>query len=166
MIKFSGKIKNQIQAKIINKRNKQLCALAIIILITCLIAALLIYLISKESNNEFFKILILASITVLIIGMIFIPIKPNKLRFEWLYDITITNNMITVALLNQNVEILSKPITKIKKIVDYGEYYYLFVFRWDASNGVVCQKDLLVEGNLEEFEKLFEGKIIRKINTK
>ena len=29
--------------------------------------------------------------------------------------------------------------------------------------GIIAQKDLLVEGTLEEFEKLFEGKIIRKI---
>ena len=30
----------------------------------------------------------------------------------------------------------------------------------------VCQKDLLIEGSLEEFEKLFEGKIQRKEITK
>ena len=50
----------------------------------------------------------------------------------------------------------------VKTIIDYGDWYvFKFTFphkiRW-----VICQKDLIVEGTIEEFEQLFEGKIIRK----
>ena len=40
---------------------------------------------------------------------------------------------------------------------------YIIVFSGLMGLGIIAQKDLLVEGTLEEFEKLFEGKIIRKI---
>ena len=29
----------------------------------------------------------------------------------------------------------------------------------------ICQKDLIIEGTIEEFEKLFEDKIVRKYET-
>lgn len=45
----------------------------------------------------------------------------------------------------------------IKSVYDYGEYYHF----WQGDM-FLCQKSLLVQGTLEEFEKLFEGKIIRK----
>ena len=49
----------------------------------------------------------------------------------------------------------------VKKVLDYGEFYeFRFYFPW--CFGVICQKDLLVEGTIEEFEKFFDGKIVRK----
>ena len=45
----------------------------------------------------------------------------------------------------------------IKSVYDYGEYYHF----WQGDM-FLCQKSLLVQGTLEEFEKLFDGKIIRK----
>ena len=47
---------------------------------------------------------------------------------------------------------------EINEIHDYEEYY-LFISGDPATR---CQKSLLVEGTIEEFEKLFEGKIIKK----
>ena len=49
-------------------------------------------------------------------------------------------------------------INDIDEIYDFGEYYQIE----DISYMFFCQKDLLVQGTLEEFEKAFEGKIIRK----
>ena len=49
----------------------------------------------------------------------------------------------------------------VKKVLDYGEFYeFRFYFPW--CFGVICQKDLLVEGTIEEFEQFFDGKIVRK----
>ena len=49
----------------------------------------------------------------------------------------------------------------VSKIIEY-ENMYIIVFSGLMGIGIIAQKDLLVEGILEEFEKLFDGKIIRK----
>lgn len=50
----------------------------------------------------------------------------------------------------------------VVSVIDMGTWY-TFKFDLKMNNFFVCQKDLLVEGTLEEFEKLFEGKIERKV---
>ena len=47
-------------------------------------------------------------------------------------------------------------------IIDYGEWYYVKFNLGDRDPYFVCQKDLLKNGTIEEFEALFEGKIERK----
>ncbi len=50
-------------------------------------------------------------------------------------------------------------LSSIIRIIDYGDWYY-FVFDYeDRDPYFVCQKDLITQGTLEEFENLFEGKI-------
>ena len=50
----------------------------------------------------------------------------------------------------------------IKGVHDFGEYYVL-IFR-DSGNfsQIICEKDLLTHGTIEQFEELFDGKIVRK----
>ncbi|MBQ7362821.1 MAG: hypothetical protein IJW48_00050 [Clostridia bacterium] len=53
-------------------------------------------------------------------------------------------------------------LSSVKAVIDYGEWYY-FIFEFeDRDPYFVCQKSLLTEGTLEEFEALFEGKIERQ----
>lgn len=53
-------------------------------------------------------------------------------------------------------------ISNVKKVVDFGEWYHV-IFNFNFKNPrFICQKDLIRKGTLEEFEKLFEGKIIKK----
>lgn len=52
-------------------------------------------------------------------------------------------------------------LKKIKKVVAYGDSYYL-TFRFPYRQvGLFCQKDLLTDGTIEEFESLFAGKIVK-----
>lgn len=51
---------------------------------------------------------------------------------------------------------------EVKRLVDFGEGYAFSFYFPNLNITVICQKDLLVEGAIEEFEKLFEGKIVRK----
>lgn len=55
-----------------------------------------------------------------------------------------------------------KRICDVKKVIDYGEFYYIAFPAGKMSTNFICQKDLLVKGTLKDFEKLFEGKIKRK----
>jgi len=55
-----------------------------------------------------------------------------------------------------------RSVDGVKKVVDEGSYYHI-KFSFPIGMAICfCQKDLLVEGTIEEFEKLFEGKIVRK----
>lgn len=56
----------------------------------------------------------------------------------------------------------SKFIDDVKEVRDYGEFYYLIFPFGKISTSFVCQKNLLSNGTLEEFEALFEGKVVRK----
>ena len=53
---------------------------------------------------------------------------------------------------------------EVKKVIDYGECY--FIIYTDVAQAIVCQKDLIKEGTLEEFEALFAGKIKRRCRKK
>lgn len=55
-----------------------------------------------------------------------------------------------------------KLIEDVKVVNDYGEFYQL-IFPWEKgiSNIFICQKNLIIKGTIEEFEALFEGKIVR-----
>lgn len=65
--------------------------------------------------------------------------------------------------LKESKIIIEKPIFKIKKVIDEKEWYYL-KFSYLKLDGLICQKSLITEGTIKEFEKLFESKIIRKPN--
>lgn len=61
---------------------------------------------------------------------------------------------------------MGKKFKSVKTVYDYEEFYYLS-FNWtNKTMNYVCQKDLLTQGTLEDFEKLFDGKIIRKYDNK
>ena len=53
-------------------------------------------------------------------------------------------------------------ISKIKRVEKYKEYYYIQGAYFYQHLSCVCQKDLLVEGSLEEFEELFADRIVSK----
>ena len=59
---------------------------------------------------------------------------------------------------------LTNPIDTVAVVIDCGEWYHI---SWNRKVGFgperfICQKDLLTHGTIEEFEKLFEGKIVQK----
>ncbi|MBR2340895.1 MAG: hypothetical protein IKA72_00605 [Clostridia bacterium] len=59
-----------------------------------------------------------------------------------------------------------RELSKVKIVKDWGEWYEIIFFFPHKSIGYICQKDLIVEGTIEEFEKLFEDKIVRKSQAK
>ena len=56
----------------------------------------------------------------------------------------------------------TKTMDQIKCVIDYGEWYK-FEFRLPGNcQRFICQKDLITQGTIEDFEKLFADKIIRR----
>ena len=60
----------------------------------------------------------------------------------------------------------SRSIDEVKKVIDMGEFYHILFYFPNQWANCICQKDLIVEGTIEEFEKLFEDKIVRKYKSK
>lgn len=54
-----------------------------------------------------------------------------------------------------------RPVENVKEIRDYGEFYQLVFRFYGANNMFICQKSLLTAGTLEDFERLFDGKIVK-----
>ena len=59
-----------------------------------------------------------------------------------------------------------KELDEIKEIIDWGSWYEFKFYGLYGSMFFICQKDLIVEGSIEKFEKLFEDKIVRKDQPK
>lgn len=161
MIVFSGKISNNIQQIIENKRRKQFCFIFIITgLFLC--ACGIIFSLIFDAKDHLIKFVALGLLLIILVILICLPINKGK-GFCWDYIIEISKDIIKITSMHQNGTQQTKSIKKVKRIIDYGEYYYIYFNRWDASNGIVCQKNLLLDGSLEEFEQLFNGKI-KKLN--
>lgn len=68
--------------------------------------------------------------------------------------IFIDNDMI---ISESNAAVDTRFMKDVKEVRDYGEFYY-FVFK-AYSYRFVCQKDLLTQGSIDEFETMFAEKI-------
>ena len=55
-----------------------------------------------------------------------------------------------------------RSVELVKKVYDYGEFYFISFYFGKISCNFICQKSLLTQGTIEDFEKLFDGKIVRK----
>lgn len=65
--------------------------------------------------------------------------------------------------LENDLQEISNAVENVKKVYDMGDWYHIIFYFPHKSIFFICQKDLLTAGSLEEFEKIFEGKIVRKI---
>lgn len=56
----------------------------------------------------------------------------------------------------------NRSLELVKKVYDYGDFYFISFYFGKISGNFICQKSLLTQGTIEDFEKLFDGKIERK----
>lgn len=75
-------------------------------------------------------------------------------------QITINDDYIEL-LGEMNDNCYSRKLRDVKRVTE-TETSYVFDFRLPYDVNYVCQKDLITEGTIEEFEKLFDGKIVKE----
>ena len=110
-----------------------------------------------------FRILIayaLLSASMLI--MLVIP-RSEKEKSSWFPKRIFTDEEYIVCTSEKYEEY--KLIEDASRVIDYGDFYYIVFPFGKISDKFICQKDLLTQGTLEEFEALFDGKIERKFNS-
>lgn len=159
LISFKGELSSESKKFVLKKQKKAATIMSIIqgVIFSAIVTLLGIFL----DPVLFFLFAVVACIPFLNVGL-------------WVYDskfitqIDFDNNIIYPSF-EQKKDIerpyfVSIDVDAVKKVVDYGDFYHLIVF--GKLSAYICQKDLITQGTIEDFEKLFEDKIVRKVKDK
>ena len=158
MIEFNGSIDSYAE-KFFLKRSRRM--MEIVVFFTFLVL-LPICLIISINTNYWLLTLCYLGVWVLSHLVLFIP-QSKKENEKWAYRKIFFDGEYIVCenLVDKHEEF--HLISEVELVIDFGYFYHI---KFSFGNGrymFICQKNLLVKGTLEEFEAIFEGKIIRKI---
>ncbi len=53
-------------------------------------------------------------------------------------------------------------VDEVKRVEDYGDFYRIIFYFPHCDRFCICQKDLITQGTIEEFEEMFAGYIVKK----
>lgn len=103
------------------------------------------------------------TIFFIILDLCILYVPPRSAIFRLPREIIINDDTITsrVEGIKESIKPKIKKISKIKRIEDQGDWYYI-TFKGDFTENIICQKNLITQGTIEEFEELFKDKIVRK----
>lgn len=105
---------------------------------------------------------ILFAASVCLLSAIFLPYPILKLaKGDVTQRIYINDGLVNAVSCEGRTR--SAQICAIKKVKDFGDYYAMTLPGICAIVSVyfICEKDLLTNGTIEQFEELFDGKIVR-----
>lgn len=163
MIEFNGPITEENQLNRMKKVNKKEIQIFIFGLIFIWIVAIAIGLPLKILQDLCGE-LILCSVILLVVT--FLSAKTPKkivLRFRLSPHIVITKEDLSLELWENGGKVWrTRKLSRIKKILDCGEVYYIIFKFGDITNSWICQKGNIISGSIEEFESLFQSKIIKE----
>ncbi len=152
MIVFSGELDKNSKQYVKNKLLKFTAKISIMILLVLSIPIILLSLLWE-------KLILLFLIVVVLISISFFMGGNKQIQFGIPKKILIDEYYVNLE--GENIY-QKKSINTVKKVIDFGDWYHI-VFKFPAKSiYCVCQKNLLEEGTIEEFEAVFEGKIVRK----
>ena len=102
---------------------------------------------------------------VLLFFLVLIPfpflaaITPKEKYYPTIFPSKVIIDTQTGRITTQSSQFFAESsIAEVVKVLDKGEWYLIYVKSKDGR--FICQKDLLINGTLEEFKKVFKGKII------
>lgn len=158
MFEFYGNLRQDIILKSHKKLMKDISVIFIGITILLLMLCIIVFFV----NKSFFSEITLLSLIFLLVEIFLLFSKPKSIMFKFprriIFDL---DKNLTSYKIETNYKEKLNRITRITKIYDYGDWYYI-KFKFDPSNYLVCQKDLIVKGTIDEFEKIFKDKLIKK----
>lgn len=156
MIVFEGKLSEQ-SKKAINK-NLTLLKFVSMIITSVIVAIPITFLVIKD---DLIWAVAYAFIPVLLIGgSLPVPKKNEYLFCPTRILIDSSSNELYVILNNNKI---TRHFDDIVRVNDFGEHYKIKFKFPHKSIYFLCQKDLIVQGTLEEFETLFQDKLVQNI---
>ncbi len=145
---------------------------------------------SEKCKNYVFKYEGMGTrIIALIFSLILcVPVVILSITVDWIWVLCIIPLVLLVALsgirpskkeyalaiphriIIENGQLISKSdkfevsttMSKVKKVIDFGDWYHIRLSYPLWSSKFVCEKSLLTDGTLEEFESIFGSKLVKK----
>ena len=156
MIEFSGNLTGDCKKFLLKKQIKSqlLVAVLVFILFSTPITLFAIY----WSTDA---LLFLIPLLIFLVGSV-LPISRNSQKIFMPEKIFLDLKENTIVHKCEKMERFHM-INSVKTVIDYGAWYHFVFYFKDRDMYFVCQKSLLTQGTLEEFEALFEGKIERRM---
>ena len=165
MVEFKGNVAPKNVGKQL-KLTSRMLGLSIIIICAVLSFIALILVVSGVGTFEGMKEAIISCGVTICLGIlvIFIPMCIMDTTRGRATTVEIDETRIRCERPYHALPFVEISIYEVKRVYDYGECYYIIYT--DMAQAIICQKDLLKQGTLEEFEALFEGKIKRRYRKK
>lgn len=155
MIEFRGEISENCRRYVIRKERKMgvICA-------TIVASVFSIPIITLAITWDWIFVI---AIPVLILAVAFAVLPPKKKSYPLIFPDKIIIDKELIESKSEKFHV-TKSIDQVKKVVDMGEWFHIFFYDRPWNSRFICQKDLLKQGTIEEFESLFDGKI--EVRTK
>ena len=153
VIKFCGEISGKCKQYLLHRESKHGLIAGFI---TATIFSILAILLMISVHWVFVIFLPILIVMALLAGL-----PPNKNSYDLIMPSSVAIYFEKGILISQSNKFYhEQSIDEIKYIVDYGEWYHIFFF--NRNGRFICQKKLICQGTLEDFEQLFDGKIVKR----
>lgn len=165
MIEFNGPITEENQLNRMKKVDRTTIFVFFGGLILLWIILIVFELVFSGFLQDLWKECTICSVIMLLV--IFLIAKTPKkvvLRFRLSPHIVITEEDLSLELWSNGEKVWrTRKLSKVKKVLDCGEVYYIIFKFGDITNSWICQKNNIISGTIEEFESLFQSKIIKEL---
>lgn len=155
MIRFNGYYSDKLLEKN-DIRNMKTCILMCVIAIVLAIVFAIIGWMLKEKELFWTMCVSLVATAVLSIFCIIRLVYVLKRMPKPYVDLQIDNEIIKFYDGSSSKEMYVSDVVRVK---DLGDEYHICFSKNSAMKLCICQKHLLVEGNLNDFENLFKNKL-------
>lgn len=158
MIEFNGKLSDECFKFSFRKRN---IASGLMILILNSALFLSVFTLAIIFKNWQYAIPLLGMLILITIGAFVVPYKRVEV-LNFSKTIIVENDAIFFTVFGGKSDLDKRSIDKVKKVVDYGKWYIIYFKRGDDTSSLVCEKNLIIKGTLQEFEEIFRTKLLKK----
>lgn len=165
MIEFYGELSDDCKRFILKEQYK-VNLLSAILTCLCISTPLIISVVIWNYLAMYF--LPFVGIVVIFCTFIAIPrINPQEKNVRASIPIRITIQEKTIERFGVGSHSHSiKNIDDIKNVIDMGAWYVIKFYFPNKDGYFFCEKDLIAEGSIKEFEDLFSDKLVKKIKEK
>ena len=150
MIIFQGDISKECQEYFLKK------IVAGILIFTSILTLITLFVCLIIGNNLFSYLILIAGLITIVAYDVYM-VKNYKKTFPRRVDIE--EDFLVVYTKEGSV---TREVKDLKRVFDEGQFYIMDFYFPHKCMEMLCQKDLIVQGTLEEFEELFEDYLVKK----
>lgn len=150
MIEFKGEISKR-SKKILLKKQMGYSVFAMMMFLAITVPPIVLLAVYINLFYIYFLFLIVFGGLALLLNPLYSVNPPSQVEIE--------DGVIYITC---GYGVKSRDLIDVKKVIDYGECYYIAFHSAHLHLSCICQKDLIVQGTIEEFEELFKLYIVRK----